>query len=165
MEERLVNIVIAVTAGVIVGVILTGAVVVQLMRAKMIVPHRSSHTFEETCAAVERVVPAGDGWSFPMPPLDMYRKLADKGQAPEGIRHIRTYFVCKPSVAKGVLSAVPKIAAMMPCSWSVYELEDGSVWLATMNISMMAKMFSGAVAEGMGEVAAADQRFLPEILG
>jgi hypothetical protein len=165
VEEILVNIVIAGAAGVVVGVVLAALVVVQLMRSKMIVPHRSSRTFEETCAAVERVVPEGDGWSFPMPPLDMHRKLADKGQAPDGLRHIRTYFVCKPSVAKRVLSAAPKIAAMMPCSWSVYELDDGSVWLATINISMMAKMFSGAVAEGMGEVAVADQRFLPEILG
>jgi uncharacterized protein (DUF302 family) len=63
------------------------------------------------------------------------------------------------------LSDTPKIAAIMPCSWAVYELEDHSAWLAKMNISMMSKMFSGAVAKGMGEVAAADERFMPEILG
>ena len=44
---------------------------------------------------------------------------------------------------------------MMPCSWAVYELDDGSVWLATMNIGMMSRMFAGDVAAGMGEVAAA----------
>lgn len=63
-----------------------------------------------------------------------------------------------------VLSATPKMAAIMPCSWAVYELEDGSVWLATMNISMMARMFSGPVASAMGEVAAAADAFLAQVL-
>lgn len=36
------------------------------------------------------------------------------------------------------------------------------VWL--MNISMMARMFSGPVASAMGEVAAADDAFLAEVL-
>ena len=52
----------------------------------------------------------------------------------------------------------------MPCSWAVYELEDSTVWLAKMNIPMMASMFSGEIASAMGEVAAADERFLSEVL-
>ena len=151
--------------GVVVGVVITALAVVGLMRSKMIVAHRSSRSFEETCAAIDRVVPAGDGWSFPMPSFDMHAKLAEKGQAPDGMRRIQLYFVCKPGVAKRVLSDTPKIAAMMPCSWAVYELDDGSVWLATMNIGMMSRMFAGDVAAGMGEVAAADERFMPEVLG
>ena len=156
---------VALIVGVVVGVVITALAVVGFMRSKMIVPHRSARNFEETCAAIERVVPAGDGWSFPLPSFDMHAKLAEKGQAPAGMRRNRLFFVCKPGVANRVLSDTPKIAAMMPCSWAVYELEDGSVWLATMNIGMMSKMFAGEVAAGMGEVAAADEKFLPEILG
>ena len=156
---------VALIVGLIAGVVITALAVVGFMRSKMIVPHRSARTFEETCAAIERVVPAGDGWSFPLPSFDMHAKLAEKGQAPAGMRRNRLFFVCKPGVANRVLSDTPKIAAMMPCSWAVYELEDGSVWLATMNIGMMSKMFAGEVAAGMGEVAAADEKFLPEILG
>jgi uncharacterized protein (DUF302 family) len=156
---------VALIVGVIVGVVITALAVVGVMRSKMIVSHRSSRSFDETCAAIERVVPAGDGWSFPLPSFDMHAKLAEKDQAPAGMRRNRLFFVCKPGVANRVLSDTPKIAAMMPCSWAVYELEDGSVWLATMNIGMMSKMFAGEVAAGMGEVAAADEKFLPEILG
>ena len=156
---------VALIMGVIVGVVMTALAVVALMRSKMIVPYRSARSFEETCAAIERVVPAGDGWNFPIPSFDMYAKLAEKGQAPNGMRRIRLFFVCKPGVAKRVLSDTPKIAAIMPCSWAVYELEDGSVWLSTMNIAMMSKMFSGDVAAGMGEVAAADKTFMTEVLG
>jgi len=156
---------VALIVGVIVGVVMTALIVVALMRSKMIVPHPSNRSFEETCAAIERVVPAGDGWSFPMPSFDMHAKLAEKGQAPEGMSRIRLFFVCNPGVANRVLSDTPKIAAIMPCSWAVYELEDGSVWLATMNIAMMSRLFAGDVAVGMGEVAAADERFMVEILG
>jgi uncharacterized protein (DUF302 family) len=156
---------VALIVGVIAGVVITALAVVGFMRSKMIVPHRSARTFEETCAAIERVVPAADGWSFPMPSFDMYAKLAEKGQEPNGMRRIRLFFVCKPGVASRVLSDTPKIAAIMPCSWAVYELDDDSVWLAKMNIAMMSKLFAGDVAAGMGEVVAADERFMADVLG
>ena len=156
--------IVTLVVGVLVGIVLAGAVMVWMMRSSMIVPQRSASSFEETCAAIERAVPAGDGWSFPMPSLDMWQKLADKDQAPDGMRKIRLFFVCKPSLAKRVLSDTPKMAAIMPCAWAIYELEDSSVWLAKMNISMMSRMFSGEVATAMGEVAAADERFMAEIL-
>jgi uncharacterized protein (DUF302 family) len=155
---------VTLVVGVVLGVVAAAAIGVRLMRTKMIVTGRSRASFEETCERIERVVPAGDGWSFPMPSLDMHAKLAAKGQAPEGIRRIRLFFVCKPALAKRVLSDSPQMAAIMPCSWAVYEIEDGGVWLAKMNIPMMAKMFSGEVAAAMGEVAAAEERFLAEVL-
>jgi uncharacterized protein (DUF302 family) len=150
--------------GAVLGAVVAAAVGVRLMRTKMVMAGRSGASFEETCERIERVVPAGDGWSFPMPSLDMHAKLAAKGQAPQGIRRIRLFFVCKPALAKRVLSDSPQMAAIMPCSWAVYELEDGGVWLAKMNIPMMARMFSGEVAAAMGEVAAAEERFLAEVL-
>lgn len=150
--------------GAVLGAVVAAAVGVRMMRTKMVMAGRSGASFEETCERIERVVPAGDGWSFPMPSLDMHAKLAAKGQAPQGIRRIRLFFVCKPALAKRVLSDSPQMAAIMPCSWAVYELEDGGVWLAKMNIPMMARMFSGEVAAAMGEVAAAEERFLAEVL-
>ncbi len=155
---------VTLVVGVVLGAAVAAAIGVGLMRTKMVVAGRSGASFEETCERIERVVPAGDGWSFPMPSLDMHAKLAAKGQAPEGIRRIRLFFVCKPALAKRVLSDSPQMAAIMPCSWAVYELEDGGVWLAKMNIPMMARMFSGEVAAAMGEVAAAEERFLAEVL-
>jgi uncharacterized protein (DUF302 family) len=155
---------VAVVIGIVAGAVGAGLVVVHLMRREMVTAKRSRASFDETCERIERVVPAGDGWSFPMPSLDMHAKLAAKGQAPKSIRQIRLFFVCKPSLANRVLSDTPKMAAIMPCSWAVYELEDGSVWVSTMNIAMMSRMFSGAVASAMGEVAEADERFLSEVL-
>ena len=52
----------------------------------------------------------------------------------------------------------------MPCSWSVYELDDGSVWVSHMNIGMMSKMMGGVVGRAMGGIASDDDRFLEAVL-
>lgn len=155
---------IALILGFILGLITAIVAVVLTMRSSMVVPERSSKSFETTCAAVEKVVPGNDGWSFPMESLDMSAKLAAKDAMPANVKRIRLYFMCNPKVAKNVLGANPKLSAIMPCSWSVYELDDGSVWISHMNISMMAKMMGGVVGESMGGVAKADKQFLEAIL-
>ena len=158
------NIPIALTIGFILGLITAAVAVVLTMRSSMIVPERSSRSFDATCSAIEEVVPGTAGWSFPMESLDMSAKLAAKNAMPDNVKKIRLYFMCNPMVAKTVLGANPKLSAIMPCSWSVYELADGSVWVSHMNISMMAKMMGGVVGESMGEVAKTDRRFLESVL-
>jgi len=155
---------IALIIGFVLGVITTVIAVVLTMRSSMIVPELSAKSFDATCAAIEEVVPATAGWSFPMESLDMSAKLSAKNAMPDNVRKIRLYFMCNPMVAKTVLGANPKLSAIMPCSWSVYELADGSVWVSHMNISMMAKMMGGVVGESMGEVATTDERFLESVL-
>jgi len=151
-------------AGAVVGLVLAAVAGVSMMRAKMVVPERSAHSFEETCARVERAVEEAEGWSFPMPSFDMAAKLAEKGALPDNVRKIRLYFVCSPKIAKRVLGDTPKLSAIMPCSWSIYELADGSVWLGHMNIGMMSKMMGGVVGDAMGTVAKADETFMAQIL-
>ena len=150
--------------GIVIGVILTAIAGMRMMRSKMVVPERSNVSFEETCARVEREVEAAEGWSFPMDSFDMSAKLAEKGAMPDNVKRIKQYYVCSPPVAKRVLGDTPKLSAIMPCSWSVYELSDGSVWLSHMNIAMMSKVMGGVVGEAMSEVAAADARFMEKIL-
>lgn len=150
--------------GVVIGLLLAVIVGVSMMRSKMVVPERSAHSFDETCARIERAVEEADGWSFPMASFDMAAKLAEKGAVPDNVRKIRLFFVCSPKIAKRVLGDTPKLSAIMPCSWSVYELSDGSVWLAHMNISMMSKMMGGVVGDAMGTVAQADEAFMTQIL-
>lgn len=156
--------VVAALMGAAVGSVVTALLIVRLMRTRMVVPMASARSFEATCAAVECEVPAAAGWSFPAPALDMFAKLDARGHAPAGLRRIQLYFVCNPSIAGRVLSAAPQMAGIMPCSWAVYERTDGSVWLAKMNIGLMARMFTGAVGTAMGEVAAADEGFMASVL-
>ena len=154
----------ALMIGFVAGLLVTIAAMVMIMRSKMVVPERSSKSFDATCEAIESVVPGAEGWSFPMESFDMSAKLAAKNGLPDNIKRIRLYFMCNPKVAKIVLGAEPKLSAIMPCSWSVYELTDGSVWVSHMNIGMMSKMLGGVVGTSMGEVAETDERFLEQIL-
>ena len=156
--------VIWIAIGVIIGLIAAAAIGVSVMRSKMVVPERSAHSFDETCARVERVVEDAAGWSFPRPSFDMSVKLAEKDALPANIRRIRLYSVCSPPVAARVLGDTPKLSAIMPCSWSVYELADGSVWLSHMNTAMMSRVMGGVVGEAMGIVARADADFMSKIL-
>jgi uncharacterized protein (DUF302 family) len=150
--------------GVLVGVVVAAMIGVSMMRSKMVVSDKSSRSFEETCAAIEKVVGEAEGWSFPKESFDMSAKLAEKQALPENVKRIRQYFVCSPKVAQRVLGAQPKLSAIMPCTWSVYELTDGSVWVAKMNIPMMSKMMGGVVGESMAVVAETEERFLVEVL-
>jgi uncharacterized protein (DUF302 family) len=158
------NVPIALVTGIFFGIVVTVVAVVLVMRSSMVVPERSSKSFEATCRAIEEVVPGTEGWSFPMESFDMSAKLAAKDALPDNLRRIRLYFMCNPEVAKTVLGVNPKLSAIMPCSWSVYELEDGSVWVSHMNIGMMAKMMGGVVGRAMGGVAETDERFLEQVL-
>ena len=150
--------------GVLVGAVSVGVTAFWMMRTKMMIPVRSSRTFEETCAAIEETVPKHEGWGFPKPPFDMYEKLAEKGQQPDGVNKIRQYYVCKPTVAKRVLSHSPFISAMMPCTWSVYEHADGTVWISKMNVGLMSKIFPNEVRTAMAEVASAEKTMLAAVL-
>ena len=51
------NVPIALIIGFIAGVLITVVATVVTMRSKMVVPERSSKTFEATCEAIEEVVP------------------------------------------------------------------------------------------------------------
>lgn len=158
------NMPVALIIGLVAGVFLTAVTMVLIMRSKMVVPERSAKSFEATCEAVEKVVPGADGWSFPMESFDMAAKLKAKGGLPDNVNRIRLYFICNPKVAKVVLAAQPKLSAIMPCTWSVYELDDGSVWVSHMNIALMSKMMGGVVGSSMASVAEADDRFLSQVL-
>ena len=156
--------VLAALVGILVGAAAVAVAVVATMRRRMVVPQRSGRSFEDTCAAVEATVPGNRGFGFPIAPFDMLESLREKGVRPDGMRRARLYFVCNPKLAGRVLSDQPRMAGIMPCSWAVYELEDGSVWLSKMNIGMMARMFPGEVGAAMREVAAADEDFVGTVL-
>lgn len=156
--------VLLIAVGVLAGVILTALGVVYAMRTRMVVAHPSRRSFEDTCAAIERVIPANKGWGFPIPSWNFYETFVKKNLVPKGLRKLRVFFVCKSALASRVIADTPPMAGIMPCSWAVYEKEDGSVWLSKMNIGLMAMMFSGAIREAMSEVARMDRIFLDEVL-
>ena len=150
--------------GFVLGLFVAVLATVLAMRRLMVVPHRSHRSFEETCAAIEEVVPRHEGWGFPIEAWNFYETFLKKNLVPRGIRKLKVFFVCNAGLASKVISDTPSMAGIMPCSWAVYEMDDGSVWLSKMNIALMSKMFGGVIREAMTEVARMDEVFLRQVL-
>lgn len=159
------NPIVTLIIGIVVGMALTTSLVVSVMRTRMVTAHRSRRTFEETCAAIEKVVTGAKGWGFPIETWNFYETFAGKNLVPRGFVKLKVYFVCNAGLASRMLSDTPSFVGMMPCSWAVYELEDGSVHLSKMNVGLMSRMFSGVPGQAMTEVGKADEVFLAEVLG
>lgn len=151
--------------GLLLGLALALGVGVSLMRTRMLTPHRSRRSFEDTCAAVERVVGAAADWGMPIPSQDLFATLVKHGQVPPTLKSFRVFFVCNPKLAARMLTLAPAMAGMMPCSWAVYEDADGRVFLSKMNVGLMSRMFGGEIGSIMGRVGRSDEAFLAEVLG
>ncbi len=154
---------ICIVASVIITAIVVGWIFVVVLRAKMISTTKSKYNFEETCKKIEEVVPEGEGWGFPLPAWEFYQSQIKKNLKYDNIKNCKIYFVCKPVYANKVVNDDPKWSGIMPCSWSVYELTNGDVYVAKMNIPLMSKMFTGVLGTVMKKVAKEEEEFLKAI--
>lgn len=107
--------------GIVVGITLTLGLGVAFMRARMIRSHPAARSFEDTCATLEQVVEAAEGWSLPLGSWDAHAVLEKKGLVPDNLARLRFYFLCNASHASRLLGAVPSLSGMMPCSWAIPE--------------------------------------------
>jgi uncharacterized protein (DUF302 family) len=142
-------------AGLAVGFVLCGVVVFTVMPSLMIVTAESTMGFDETVAALEKRIPE-HGWVISGDkPIDMNKSLAKHGVAFEP--RVKLVKLCKAEYAKSVLTTDRHVSTMMPCTFSVWEGDDGKVYLSKMNMGLMAKMFGGNIAKVMGEKVVHDE--------
>ena len=155
---------IMITSGVIglaIGAILCAVSIVVIMPSMMILTEESVLGFDETVSALEESI-VGNGW--------VISTIADvnKSMAKHGIEftpRVKLIKLCKPEYAKSVLETDRHISTMMPCTLSVWEGDDGKVYLSKMNMKLMAKMFGGNVARVMGgDVAREEEKMLSGLL-
>ena len=141
-------------AGFIVGAIICGIVMFAVMPSLMIVTEQSALGFDETVTTLQRNI-EDNGW--------VISRLADmnKSMAKHGVEfgpRVTLVKLCKAEYAKSVLTTDRYVSTMMPCTVSVWEGDDGKVYLSKMNMSLMAKMFGGNVAKVMGGDVTRDER-------
>lgn len=126
------------------GLVLASAAILYMMRHFMIVSHRLDCSFEAASDSLEAAVTSVDGWGMPMPSFDFLGAI-QKRVALRNVRKQRLFFVCKGEYAGRIVDAHPWVGAMMPCTWALYEMRDGTVRLAKFNIALMSKVFFGSV--------------------
>lgn len=115
---------------------------------------KSKLDFDQT---VERIKSAAekDGWSVPAI-HDLQQSLAKSGKH---VRPVKVIEICKPAYSGQMLELNDEriISVMMPCRISVYEKNDGNVYVSLLNPSSMAAGMPENIAKVMK--AASDDTF------
>ena len=147
--------------GLLAGVLITAIAVVLMMRSRMIVHRKSRYGFEDTVSRVERAIEEA-GWVLAA------SKRFNENLARHGVSfapRIQLISLCRAEYAESVLRDSRHMACLMPCTFAVYEADDGSVRISKMNTGLMGRVFGGTVARIMGgKVGPEETRILQDIV-
>ena len=141
-------------AGIILGAAAAGLLIFSAMPSIMIATRESKLGFDETVAELEKSI-SEHGWVVSAV-MDMNKSMAEHGV--ELAPRVGVIKLCNPHYAKEVLTTDRYIAALMPCSFAIWQGDDGRVYLSKMNMRLMAKMFGGNIEKVMGGSVAEDEQ-------
>jgi len=143
--------------GAVLGAVLCAALVFYVvLPARMILTYESRLGFDETVTALERSIPE-TGWSVSFV-TDLCGAELDPN---DPLRPpVKLVGMCKPEYAEIVLRTNPKIAAMMPCTFAIWEGRDGKAYVSKTNMTVMARLFGGLVSDVMGRRVAFDEKII-----
>lgn len=141
-------------AGFLMGIMITAVGLFTMMPSVMLITHEAAQGYEETIALLtERVEQAG--WSISNT-VEMNQSLAKHGV--DFQPRVTLLKICHPQYAQRVLETDRNVSVMMPCSFSIWESDEGKVYISGMNTGLMGKMFGGNVARVMGRQVARDEK-------
>lgn len=140
--------------GFVLGMLVMGLLVWQLMPRMMFNIYQSPLGFEETVDALRDDIGKRGDWKV----LDFvdFKKSIDKaGHGP--MTRIGALSLCNPRYASQILAddGNKKVAAMMPLSIGIYEDALGRVYVSELNVGLLGMMFGGTIMDVM-DVAGAD---------
>ena len=122
----------------------------------MLPEKRSTFGLEET---VKRLTDAAlaAGWVV-QSVIELEKSILKNGGGT--VRPVRLVNVCQAKHAAQIMNddTACHASVLMPCTISVYEKSDGSIWVAAMNPGLIAPLFRGVIARVMGGPVAAEQR-------
>lgn len=141
------------------GMLFAFAIVFLTMPSMMILKRKSKFSFDETIKKISDNVKK-ENWS-----LLAVRRL-DESVKKHGCKtdvKVALIEICEATLANAIISdkTATQMSVMMPCTISVYENADGTVYIANMNTAPMGFMFGGIVRKVMvGKVSPAQKRIL-----
>jgi len=143
-----------VLVGLVTGAGLIALTGCQSMAVRMVTVYESKYQdVDRTCEALKAAIEA-QGLKCPA-----IRNLT-KSMAKCGVhldRQVRVVEFCKADYAHDMLKDNPEVCTLMPCTFGVYEGDDGKIYISNMNQRLMGKMFGGSVAKVMSERVAQDE--------
>lgn len=135
--------------GIIIGALLMGGIVYQLMPNLMIIEKESKFGFDKSVESLKEAV-KNHGWKMPKI-HDLQKTMAKFNKE---VKKVKVFEICHPEHAYKILSKDGEriVSSLMPCRIAIYEHSDGKVYVSQMNTGFMGQMMNGIVPEVM-EVA------------
>lgn len=139
--------------GMVAGMVLMGLIVWFAMPSVMVVKHRSSQSYDKTVAALSGAITSKKDWRV-LTVNDYQKSTAAFG----AIERAGSINICNPRYASKVLANDRDrgVTAFMPLGIGVYEDKQGRVFIASLNVTLLGKMFGGTIADVMGKSAGKD---------
>jgi uncharacterized protein (DUF302 family) len=153
----LTGILIGVVSGMVLGLLIAFFIAPSLMFRE----DNNSKDFEVTVANLEKAIEAR-GWKTPVV-HDLQATMLKFGKE---VRSVKVLEICHPDLSYQILSQNNEkiVSSMMPCRISVYEKEDGSVWISRMNSGFLAKPMSPVIRKTMSAAAADVEEIIAEVM-
>ncbi len=134
----------------------------QSMPGQSLTVHQSKYQdIDRTCEALKAAIES-QGLQCPA-----IRNL-NKAMAKHGVhldRQVRVVEFCKADYAHDMLKDNPEVCALMPCTFGVYEGNNGRVYISSMNQHWMSRMPGSAIERVMGKQVAQDQADILKAVG
>jgi len=139
--------------GMVVGMVLMAIIVWFTMPSVMVVKYRSGQNYDKTVAALSEAITRKQDWRV-LTVNDYQKSTAAFG----AIERTCSITVCNPRYAAQVLASDRNrgVTAFMPLGIGVYEDKQGNVYIASLNVPLIGRMFGGTIAEVMGKNAGND---------
>ncbi|MBN1253469.1 MAG: DUF302 domain-containing protein [Bacteroidales bacterium] len=155
------NLLISGFTGLILGIILMGAVIYNMAPSMMILVDESKYDFEQTTIELEKSIKE-NGWSMPAV-HDLQKSMKKFGH---DIKSVKVYELCHPTHANKILQADDErsVASLMPCRVAIYEKNDGNTYISRMNSGLMAKTMGKLINDVMNDASAENEVILNAIL-
>ncbi len=153
----LTGILIGVVAGMVLGLLIAFLISPSLMFRE----DNYKRDFDKTISSLEKAIETR-GWKTPMV-HDLQATMLKFGKE---VRSVKVLEICHPDLSYQILSQSKEkiVSSMMPCRISVYEKEDGSVWISRMNSGFLAKPMSPVIRKTMSAAAADVEEIIAEVM-
>lgn len=151
-----------IAAGVVLGIGLVAGLAFALLPRLMLPERPSRFPLDETITRLADAARAA-GWVV-QSIVELEKSIEKNGGGI--VRPVRLVNLCQAQHAARIMrvDAARRVSVLMPCTISVYEKSDGSVWVAAMNPGLVAPFFRGVIAEVMGGAVSTEQARLLAIV-
>ena len=151
------GILIGVVSGMFLGLLIAFFIAPSLMFRE----DKNSRDFDVTVARLEKAIEVR-GWKIPV----IHDLQATMKKFGKEVRSVKVLEICHPDHSYEILNRSEEkiVSSMMPCRISVYEKEDGSVWISRMNSGLLSKPMSPVIRKTMSAAAADVEAIIAEVM-